>query len=198
MIENKPSLHKNIVLLGMMGSGKSVIGRVLAFRLGFGFLDLDDFIQNQQGKTVLQLFENFGEKGFREIELEALNQIKTIKNHVIACGGGTATVEESWAKFEKIGHTVWIDTPPNELGMRFVMRPDEIRNRPLIADLVQIENRKDRLDALIVRFAEIRSARLKSYEQADIRVSDDCSTPEVCARAIKQALIKMGEVRKSL
>ena len=81
-------LYKNLVLVGMMGSGKSLIGKILSKKLDFDFIDTDSQIEEKEKKTIPEIFKNSGEKYFRDIE--ELISIKSLKlnNKVIALGGG--------------------------------------------------------------------------------------------------------------
>ena len=81
-------LYKNLVLVGMMGSGKSLIGKILSKKLDFDFIDTDSQIEEKEKKTIPEIFKNNGEKYFRDIEeLISLKSLK-LNNKVIALGGG--------------------------------------------------------------------------------------------------------------
>ena len=81
-------INKNLVLVGMMGSGKSLIGKILSKKLNFEFIDTDNIIEENEKKTISEIFKNNGEKYFRNIE--EIISIKSLKlnNKVIALGGG--------------------------------------------------------------------------------------------------------------
>ena len=81
-------LYKNLVLVGMMGSGKSLIGKILSRKLDFDFIDTDSQIEEKEKKAIPEIFKNSGEKYFRDIEeLISLKSLK-LNNKVIALGGG--------------------------------------------------------------------------------------------------------------
>ena len=81
-------LYKNLVLVGMMGSGKSLIGKILSRKLNFDFIDTDSQIEEKEKKAIPEIFKNSGEKYFRDIEeLISLKSLK-LNNKVIALGGG--------------------------------------------------------------------------------------------------------------
>ena len=86
---------KNIVLIGFMGTGKTSTGKTLATRLGFSFLDLDQAIEAEAGMTIPQIFEQFGEEGFRTREREAVRKAADRRNTVISTGGGVVKNEEN-------------------------------------------------------------------------------------------------------
>ena len=119
-----PSLQR-IVLTGFMGAGKSTIGRTLADRLGWAFLDLDAHIEQRTGATVPQIFAEQGEARFRRLESTALASALTHRNTVIALGGGTPeaitnrllAVEQTPGTF-----TVFLDAPFSTLYDRCVLQ----------------------------------------------------------------------------
>ena len=78
----------NIVLTGFMGAGKSTIGKLLAEELGYSFIDTDNYIEENTGKTVPEIFETEGEESFREYERETAQDLRYTDNFVIAAGGG--------------------------------------------------------------------------------------------------------------
>ena len=80
---------KNIVLTGFMGSGKSSVGKLVAKELNYTFYDMDTVICERTGKSVQQIFDQFGEEYFRDLESEVASDLAKTKLSVIACGGGT-------------------------------------------------------------------------------------------------------------
>ena len=87
----------NLYLVGMMGAGKTTIGRKLANRLGYHFFDTDALIEQSTGQKVNELFAKEGEAGFREIETQVLAQISSHTNLVVATGGGIVTQQMKWS-----------------------------------------------------------------------------------------------------
>jgi shikimate kinase len=81
-------MKTSIALIGFMGTGKTAVGRVLAGKLGKQFIELDHLIEQKVGKTIPEIFQQDGEIGFRELEIEAAKEVADKKNVVIACGGG--------------------------------------------------------------------------------------------------------------
>ena len=84
-------MEKNIVLIGMMGCGKSTVGRLLARRLGRELVDTDALIERRQGRSIPAIFASEGEEGFRALELEVCRELSGRQGLVIACGGGLPT-----------------------------------------------------------------------------------------------------------
>lgn len=100
----------NFILTGFMGSGKSTIGKKLANAFGYTFLDTDELLEKQFGKTIREVFENEGEEYFRTCETELLNNlITTCKGAVISTGGGMLMRDENVALLKKLGTVVYLD-----------------------------------------------------------------------------------------
>ncbi|MCM1135360.1 MAG: shikimate kinase [Clostridium sp.] len=108
---------KNIILIGMPGSGKSTVGVVLAKKLGFRFIDSDLVIQEKCGKLLYQLIEELGEAGFLMLENE-INASITVENAVIATGGSAVYGAEAMERFKSIGRVVYLKLPFEELKIR--------------------------------------------------------------------------------
>jgi len=102
-------LKTNIVLIGMPGSGKSTIGKLLANELGRCFIDTDDEIVKREKKPIPQIFEEVGEIGFRQIEKEVIFDVSSVQNAVIATGGGAVLNEENTDILKENGKIYFID-----------------------------------------------------------------------------------------
>lgn len=182
----------NIILMGIMGAGKSTIGWHLARMLGFGFVDVDQSIETQAGKSIEKIFEQEGESHFRNLETSIIHGFAGIRSHVIAVGGGAVLDDENWKTLQAMGPCVWLDTPAVEIARRFVMKPDEIRSRPLIADIGNAASKDERFRMLQERIQQIVGQRAKRYGEADFSMSISYSTPESAAGMIKTTLQKNG------
>ncbi len=88
----------HVFLIGFMGAGKSTVGPRLATRLDLPFIDLDDRIEAEQGKSIADIFDADGESHFRALEREALEALAAEPDSVVACGGGIVTVAETGAR----------------------------------------------------------------------------------------------------
>ena len=108
---------KNVILIGMPGSGKSTVGVVLAKKLGYRFIDSDLVIQEKYGKLVYQLIEERGEAGFLMLENE-INASITAEGAVIATGGSAVYGKEAMRHFREIGQIVYLKLPFEELEQR--------------------------------------------------------------------------------
>lgn len=100
---------RNIVLCGFMGCGKSSIGKLLAKELGAGFVDLDDYIENEQGISVPDIFKLKSENAFRDMEHDAIVRLGRSSGIILATGGGALTFERNIAPAKKNGVVVFLN-----------------------------------------------------------------------------------------
>ncbi|PKO19353.1 hypothetical protein CVU37_03955 [candidate division BRC1 bacterium HGW-BRC1-1] len=121
-------MAKNIVLIGLMGSGKTSVGRLVAQRTGREFIDVDQAICDRTGLTIPEIFADRGENAFRDLETESLNELKAATYAVIATGGGAVVRPENRAIMQQLGTVFWLDAPPAVLYDRI----GEDKNRPMI------------------------------------------------------------------
>ena len=133
--------HRNIILVGPMGSGKSTIGNLIAKRLHRDFEDSDHFIEDRPGVDIARIFDIEGEQGFRDRETNALKELLEEDNRVIATGGGSVLREENQQLLKRTGYIIFLDTSLNQQMQR--LRRD--KKRPLL----QTENPRARLEALL-------------------------------------------------
>lgn len=116
----------------MMGSGKSTLGRQLAERLRYAFVDLDAYIEGREGRSIAQLFEQEGAGKFRELERQALEAV--VQEHrqaVIATGGGTPCFSDNMAFINSHGKSIFLDVPAAEIYRR--LSASDLAARPLLA-----------------------------------------------------------------
>src|SRR5438309_10699524 len=108
----------NIILVGFMGAGKSVCGRLLARRLGRCFVETDDVIVAGVGRSIPEIFRDAGEPRFRQLEADTLESLKLKSGEVIATGGGLPCREGRMERLRVLGTVVWIDGDVRELYAR--------------------------------------------------------------------------------
>ena len=166
--ELKQELKKtNLYLVGMMGAGKTTIGRKLANRLGYHFFDTDALIEQATGKKVNDLFASEGEAGFRQIETQVLSQVATHTNLVVATGGGIVTQQMNWSYLHH-GVVLWLDVPIPVL----ISRLSNDTTRPLLKGT-----------DLPTKLKDLMAARGEQYAQADIRIEyEGRSVSKTCER----------------
>jgi shikimate kinase len=151
-------LQKPLILVGMMGVGKSTVGRMLAHRLGVQFIDSDDAIIEAAGMEIAEIFARFGEESFRDGERRVIARLITGKPKVIATGGGAFIDAETRALIKQSCASVWIDADIDVL----VSRVSRKNTRPLLIG-------KDPKTVL----AELAEQRNPLYALADIHVRSD-------------------------
>jgi shikimate kinase len=121
-------IPENIYLVGLMGAGKTTIGRSLARRLDWRFIDTDKEIERRTGVSIPTIFEIEGEEGFRRRETQVIADISGEKAQVVATGGGSVLREENRAAIRAGGFTVYLNVPLRMLWER--TRHD--KHRPLL------------------------------------------------------------------
>ncbi|HEX7849095.1 MAG TPA: shikimate kinase [Sphingomonas sp.] len=164
---------KPIVLVGLMGVGKSTVGRRLAARLHLPFVDADTEIEEAAGMTVSEIFEKFGEAYFRDGERRVIARLVDGRPKVIATGGGAFINDETRALILDQSIAIWLDAPTRILAER-VGRRD---TRPLLRN----RNPREVLD-------ELAAVRNPIYAQAPIRIASDQAPHESAVNAILKAI----------
>jgi shikimate kinase len=107
--------ERNVILVGFMGAGKSVCGRLLARRLGRCFVETDDMITAREGCTIPEIFARHGEARFRQLEAEAVEALALKRGDVIATGGGLPCREGMMDTLRGLGTVVWLRGDPRDL-----------------------------------------------------------------------------------
>jgi shikimate kinase/nucleoside-diphosphate-sugar epimerase len=158
----------NIVLVGLMGSGKTTVGKIIARKLGWDFIDTDALIVNQaEGRSIPDLFAQEGEASFRQRESAALRSLLGRRNAVIATGGGIVTTSRNLSLLRHLGFVVWLEAPTSLLARRTAHNND----RPLLQDTDPLA----KLDALLT----IRGPLYKGI--SDLRIQTQDLMPEESA-----------------
>ena len=118
----------NIVLCGFMGSGKTTIGRLLKEKLKMPLVDIDEMIESDTGLTISQIFEKFGEDGFRKIECDTVKKASEMKNTIISTGGGSVLNPDNVTTLKSTGKIFFLDVTPETVLKRLDGNP----TRPLL------------------------------------------------------------------
>lgn len=147
---------KHLVLVGFMGTGKTAIGKQVARRLSLPFIDTDQKIEEQAGKTIPQIFAEEGETGFRNRESATIRSVVEGPTAVIATGGGTLLRSENLENLRKRGILICLTAHPEVILERVKHNP----NRPLLANS----------DNLLQRITELLETRRPVYAQADFTI----------------------------
>ena len=177
-------LSRSIVLIGVMGAGKSSVGRCLHRRTGLALHDTDEIVTSKFGMSIPEIFAEYGEKQFREAETEALRHVRTEEQTIIITGGGIVLRKENVEILKRLGVIVWLD---GDEETHFA-RTSRKQNRPLL----QTKNPRK-------TFSQILGARRPLYANiADIRVDTSVLTDEEVAVAILAKLRRMNTKTESL
>lgn len=166
-------LKKPIVLVGMMGCGKSSVGRALARYLTCQFHDCDDLIVKDQGKEITQIFSEGGEVYFRELEQEKMRCLLDGGTCVISTGGGAVTVPEILNMINEKSISIWLRSDV----VKILERLGNDNSRPLL----QCDNPRKKLEELL-------STRERLYALADIHVDNTSNDIKNTVYAIIQEL----------
>ncbi len=167
---------RNLYLVGMMGSGKSVTGRKLAALLGHSFVDLDQWIEERQHRSITEIFESEGETFFRDTEAELLKEVCGSGPRVVATGGGTVLRPENVERMRATGKIIFLETSLEVLWERVKGKKD----RPLLKG----GDPKANLNGIF-------QTRQPIYEKVcDCRINTDGQTAEAAAKKIMEELRK--------
>src|SRR6478609_8138637 len=167
-------LKQHIFLTGFMGSGKSTAGKALAVLLKTRCIDLDDYLEKKEGRSIPEIFESEGEEKFRELEKKYLSELLKLKDpHIISLGGGTVCFFDNLEKIKVKGILIYIDLPIEVLAQRI---KESKFTRPLLKELST--------EDLIKNIQEILAERKKDYEKAHITVNGLILTPQLLKQKI--------------
>ncbi|MBL7995993.1 DUF559 domain-containing protein [bacterium] len=166
LFKGDQNLPRHIYLCGFMGCGKTTVGRLLAEKLGFSFIDTDQLIEQNEKKAVTEIFAHSGEAQFREMENCAIEQlIKSNQNTVIALGGGSLMRSENLNSIKKDGYLVYLNTNLNVIAER--LRSDSVR--PMLQQ---------------APIKTLYKQRRPGYEAADLIIKTQSLTPREVTQVI--------------
>ena len=170
-------MKKNLVLTGMMGVGKSTVGKNLAQKLSYNFVDIDRTIESREGSTINLIFKNKSESYFRKLENEiSLEKLKK-KNTVISLGGGAFLNKSIRREVKNTSVSFWLDIDVAEL----IKRLKKTKKRPLLYN-----------KNLNVTVNKIYLERKKTYSEADFRIKCNFLGPDKIVDKILKLYEKSG------
>ena len=170
-------MKKNLVLTGMMGVGKSTVGKNLAQKLSYNFVDIDRTIESREGSTINLIFKNKSESYFRKLENEiSLEKLKK-KNTVISLGGGAFLNKSIRREVKNSSVSFWLDVDVAEL----IKRLKKTKKRPLLYN-----------KNLNVTVNKIYLERKKTYSEADFRIKCNFLGPDKIVDKILKLYEKSG------
>lgn len=161
---------KNIFLIGMPSSGKSTLGRHLAKRIDYKFIDMDELIEKQELMSVQEIFKYKGEDYFRKVESKVLKEIPVDQKLVIATGGGVPCFFDNIDYIKANGTSIFLNVQPEDLLKR--IQKSDINHRPLI-------NRNTSEESLLKNLQERCAYRLPFYQQADIQIDGNIDVDQL-------------------
>ena len=156
-----------LYLVGMMGSGKSLTGPYLAKYLDYSFVDQDSLIEEVAKKSISDIFDQEGEKEFRDIESQVLREIGTHHSLVVATGGGVVMRPENWGILHQ-GIVIWINPSQKCLVQRL---KTDVNKRPLLGK-----------NNFLSIFNDLMKERYPIYSEADVNIIVEEETPEQVAQ----------------
>ena len=150
---------KNIFLIGFMGCGKSTVAKMLSQKLGVKQVEMDELIVEEQGVSINEIFERYGESHFRDIETELVLRLQEKKGVVVSCGGGAVLREENRRSMKESGCIVWLTATPETI----LERVKNSTNRPILNGNMNVDY-----------IAGLMERRRACYEEAaDICIETD-------------------------
>lgn len=160
----------NIYLVGMMGTGKSTLAKIIAEMMNYRVLDTDNIIEQLAGKSISEIFAEMGEAEFRKLETQVLKQVAVRTRTVVATGGGIILSQANWYYLRQ-GLTIWLDVPTPLLADR--LRSDT--SRPLLQNV-----------DLNTRLSQLMKQRRSLYAESDLHMQISTARPP---RAVAEDII---------
>ncbi|MGK9053326.1 shikimate kinase [Neorhizobium sp. CSC1952] len=170
--------RRNLVFVGLMGAGKSVIGRLVAQSLSIPFIDTDAEIEKVSRMTVSELFAAYGEAEFRSLETRVIERLLRSGPRVVSTGGGAFINENTRQQIKRGGVSVWLKADLDVLWERVNKRD----HRPLL----KTENPRQTLENLMTQ-------RYPIYAEADLTVQSENVRKDVMVNEVLAALVAMGD-----
>ena len=170
----KQILSKSVALIGLMGSGKSAIGRMLSDKIGVPLSDTDKIIEREVGKKVYQIFDDCGERYFRKVEEEVVGRVLDNSAHIISTGGGSILSSKTRKAIKSKSFSIWVQCDVNIISNRILHQ----EKRPLLKS-----------EKIVDILTEKNKERVKFYRQADSQAVNENSNLEMTVEDIVKDLL---------
>ena len=172
----------NLIITGFMGTGKTVVGRMLARRMGLRFVDCDELIERRAGTTISEIFRRQGEPAFRAMERKIVREVTEQSGQVIATGGGAVKDPRNVRRLRGSGTMICLHARPEVIWRRL----KHMKDRPLL----RVADQRKRIEELLAE-------RARFYAKADLAADTSDFTPAQVVRRIQEALqtvrVELGE-----
>jgi shikimate kinase len=169
-----------VFLTGFMGSGKTTAGRIAAMNKGFAYIDLDAVIEIKAGKSISEIFRDYGQEQFRIMETEALHEMAGRTNTIVAVGGGCPCVNDNMEWMMEHGMVIYLKAHHGILFHRLMYAK---KDRPLIASLTDVQ-----LMEYIVNQLQVRE---HYYSRTDHTIETASETAEVLSQRISEMIFSV-------
>ncbi|MFL2664638.1 MAG: shikimate kinase [Dehalococcoidia bacterium] len=167
--------NKIIFLIGLPGSGKTHIGKLISKSLSWNFIDMDSYIEKKSKKLISEIFFEYGESYFRKFEHETLNELKNLENTIISTGGGCILSKKNKSILRKYGISIWLKANPTTIHAR-LKNSNKENVRPLLGEKVPVK-----------KISELLEKRKNHYSIADIVITTDNKT----AKDVNDEILKI-------
>jgi len=171
--DNRSQLMRNIILVGFMGAGKSVVGKLLAKKLNIDFVESDEMIETREKMPIKDIFEKKGEPYFRKVEKEIVKEASLRKNSVISAGGGAIIDEDNFKNLKSSGIIICLKASPETI----LKRIKDLKTRPLL----NVPDPKKQIEELLEK-------RKPYYNKADFSIETDELNSEQVVKKIMDLL----------
>jgi shikimate kinase len=184
---NQQTKSTLIYLTGFMGSGKSTIGPILANTLGYEFADVDRVIEQRTGKSVREIFAEDGEKVFRELERQALEELSSLEHQIVSLGGGSITDARNFELVKRSGILIYLYSSQEHLLKRLQHKTDRPSLVDEEGDLLPVDQLRERVKMLY-------QARAPIYSQAHLTIHTD---DQKVGKSVDEIVKKLSAYRKT-
>lgn len=173
-MRDHPDPRQGLALVGLRGTGKTTVGRILAERLGRPFADADVELESRAGRSIAAIFAEAGEPAFRDWEESVLAELTARRDLVLSTGGGAVVREANRRRLRDFGFVVWLSADPDVIARRLQAHPRGLAGRPALTSA-----------GTIGELAEVLQARASLYrEVADLVVKTDGRTVDEVVDAV--------------